>query len=157
VFTAFNFSILSNAKIAQVTFVEKPQMKIISFWKQNHGYLFHTWQSYQGNRFESNSMKGGWWIGLYERWVMNRTLWKEGDESDSMKGGWWIGLYERRVMNRTLWKEGDESDSMKGGWWIGLYKRRLMNRTLWKEGDAKLCLQFLIASHHEDKLFIKTS
>ena len=130
-FTSFNFSFLSNAKIAQVTFVEKPQMKIISFWKQNHGYLFHTWPG--------KDIKGI---------VLNRSLWKEGDESDSMKGGWWIGLYERRVMNRTLWKEGDESDSMTGGWWIG---------PLWKEGDAKLCLQFLKASHHEDKLFIKTS
>ena len=87
-------------------FCRETTNEIISFWKQNHGYLIID---------QTKLLRESFWIGINERMVMNRTLWKEGDESDSMKGGWWIGLYERRVMNWTLWKEGDESDSMKGG------------------------------------------
>ena len=35
----FHFSIVSDARNAQVTFVVKPQMKIISFSNEKHGYL----------------------------------------------------------------------------------------------------------------------
>ena len=37
------FYIVFCRRIAQVTFLEKPQMKIISFWNYKHEYLKHTW------------------------------------------------------------------------------------------------------------------
>ena len=39
-FDYVGFFIVSEAKNAYVTFVEKPHMKIISFLKQKHWYLF---------------------------------------------------------------------------------------------------------------------
>ena len=37
------FYIVFWRRIAQVTFSEKPQMKIISFWNYKHEYVKHTW------------------------------------------------------------------------------------------------------------------
>ena len=43
VLTFDKFYIVFYRRIAQVTFSEKPQMKIISFWNYKHKYLKHTW------------------------------------------------------------------------------------------------------------------
>ena len=38
-----SFSIVSKARYDTATFVEKPQIEIISFQKQNYGHLTPTW------------------------------------------------------------------------------------------------------------------
>ena len=40
-FNLVNFSIDSFARNVQVTFVEKPQLKIISYQNERHEYLIH--------------------------------------------------------------------------------------------------------------------
>jgi len=50
-----HFSIVSEARNSRVTFVEKPQLKIISFQNWKHGYLMQILirQSFEGYCCES--------------------------------------------------------------------------------------------------------
>ena len=42
-FNSYKFSIVFEARNVYVNFVEKSELKFISFQKQKHGFLIHTW------------------------------------------------------------------------------------------------------------------